>query len=234
MTYIEFFERTAAENVTACLIYAPERVIFIGNNGKLMKRHIERYERVFADRGIAIEFSYRTISRYNLDDAVRLLSELVETYDDCVFDITGGEEILNLALGVVFERYPEKQIQIHKLNLRNNAVYDCDKDGNTICRNTPRLSIEENIRIYGGDVVYGGFSSGSTVLWDLTEDFAADVHKIWEVCRVNVRDWNVQCSLLEVAEKIGTAHQQIRCESQACEDQRDCGEPEIRIKSIYP
>ncbi len=204
MTYIEFFDRQSTENVSACLTYAPQRVIYIGDNSKLMKRYIARYQRVFADRGQEIEFLCRTVSKSNLDDAVALLTELVETYDDCVFDITGGEELLILALGVVCAQHPDKNIQIHKFNLRNNAIYDYDKDGKTIFRETPVLSVEENVRIYGGDVVYGGVEEAKTYRWDLNDGFLQDLSVIWELCRDNVRLWNIQIGIFAVAALIGS------------------------------
>ena len=203
MTYIEFFDKTASENVSACLTYAPDRVIYIGDNSKLMKKHITYYERVFKDRGYDIEFLFRTISKSNLDNAVARLSEIVETYDDCVFDITGGEEILTLALGIVYAQHPDKNIQIHKFNLRNNTVYDCDKDGATIYQDTPTLSIEENVRIYGGDVVYGGIDEEKTYKWDLNSEFLNDIDLIWHVCKGNVRLWNMQIGIFEAADIVG-------------------------------
>jgi len=121
MTYIEFFDKISSENISACLTYVPDRVVYIGDNSKLIKKHISRYESVFAARGHNIEFVYRTASKNNLDDVVSLIEELVNTYDDCVFDITGGEEMYILALGIVCARYENKNIQIHKFNLRNNA-----------------------------------------------------------------------------------------------------------------
>ena len=72
MTYIEFFDKIASENISACLTYAPDRVIYIGDNSKLMKKHIAYYERVFKDRGYEIEFLFRTISKGNMDNAVEL------------------------------------------------------------------------------------------------------------------------------------------------------------------
>ena len=203
MTYIEFFDKIASENISACLTYVPDRVIYIGDNAKLMKKHISNYERVFDDRGQNIEFLFRTVSRSNLDNAVHLLTELVETYEDCVFDITGGEEILTLALGIVYSQYPNKNIQIHKFNLRNNTVYDCDKDGTTIFRETPTLSVEENVRIYGGDVVYGGIDEDKTYKWDLNDEFVNDIHLIWNVCKGNVRFWNMQIGVFEAVNTIG-------------------------------
>ena len=204
MTYIEFFDKNASENVSACLTYAPNRVIYIGDNSTLMKKHIANYQRVFADREQHIEFLFKTVSKNNLDNAVALLSELVDTYEDCVFDATGGDEILTLALGIVHARYPHRNIQIHRLNLRNNTIYDWDKDGTTIYRDAPELSVEENVRIYGGDVVYGGVEEDNTYQWDLSDEFLKDVERIWSICKGNVRLWNVQIGIFETVEKIGT------------------------------
>lgn len=204
MTYIEFFDKVASENICACLTYIPDRVIYIGDNAKLMKKHIADYERVFEGRGYNIEFLFKTVSKSNLDNAVELLSEIVETYDDCVFDITGGEEILTLALGVVYSRFPGKNIQIHKFNLRNNTLYDYDKDGKTIFKETPTLTIEENIRIYGGDVVYGDINDEKTYKWDLNSDFLNDIDLIWDICKSNVRYWNMQIGVFGAAEIVGS------------------------------
>lgn len=203
MTYIEFFDKVASENICACLSYAPECVIYIGGNAKLMKKHIANYQKIFSARNVDIEFLYRTVSKSNLDNSVALLCEIVESYDDCVFDITGGEEILTLALGIVYEKYPDKNIQIHKFNLQNNMIYDCDKDGTTIYKDAPALSAEENVRIYGGDIVYGGVDEELTYRWDLNSEFLLDVNLMWDVCRGNVRYWNMQMCILEAAEKVG-------------------------------
>lgn len=203
MTYIEFFDKTASKNISACLTYVPDRVVLIGNHERIIRKHIKNYQQVLSDRGHKIEFDVKIVSDSNLDNAVSLLTELVETYDDCIFDVTGGEEILLLALGIVYANHPEKNIQIHKLNLRNNAIYDCDKDGMTIYRDTPALSVEENIRIYGGDVVYGGINDNKTYLWDLNPDFIKDVNAIWSVCKGDVRCWNTLIGFFGAIEHAG-------------------------------
>lgn len=203
MTYIEFFDRIASENVCACLTYAPERVIYIGDDKGLMNKHIERYKKLFTDCEPKIEFDCRSVSRSKLNEVVALLSRLVETYDDCVFDITGGDEMYILALGIVFSQYSHKNIQIHKFNLRNNAIYDCDTDGKTIYRETPKLSVRENIRIYGGEISYGTVDEDKTYLWDLNPAFTADVERMWEICQKNGRAWNVQMGVFAAMDEIG-------------------------------
>lgn len=204
MTYIEFFDADALKNVCTCLTYTPQRVIYIGDNAKVMQRHIADYDRVFSARGHRIDFMFKTVSKSNLEQAVKLLTELVETYDDCVFDVTGGGEILNVALGVVCTRFPERDIQIHRVNLRNSKVSDCDKDGVTVYRDIPHLTVDELIRIYGGEVVYGGVEDIKTYRWDMNPEFVEDIHKMWQICRKKVRDWNVQIGIFEAMEKGGT------------------------------
>ena len=207
MTYIEFFDKTVVENVISCLIRVPDRVIMLGDDTDVMRRHGQYYARVFAERGHQVEFLPRSVSRSNLDHAVGVLTQLIETYDDCVFDVTGGGELLLLALGIVYSRYPEKHIQIHKCNLQNNAVYDCDKDGVTIRRDTPQLSVREQIRIHGGDVVYGSVSEEKTYHWDLTEEFRRDAATIWGCCKDDPHAWNVQLGVIAAAEKVGSHSQ---------------------------
>jgi hypothetical protein len=203
MTYVEFFDKIASKNISSCLTCVPDRVIFVGDNAKQMERHVAKYRRVFSDRGHNIEFLWRTASQSNLDHAVSVLTDLVETYDDCVFDITGGQEILMLALGVVFARFPEKNIQIHRFNMGSNTVADCDKDGNTVYREPPVLTVEENVRIFGGDILYSDVDGAETYIWDLNPEFLRDLDLIWDVCKGNVRYWNMQIGILESAQNIG-------------------------------
>ena len=200
MTYIEFFDKTALENVCACLTNVPERVIFIGDNERLIRKHTENYGRVFARRGQNIEFLCETVEKNNLSKVLALLRRIVQTYEDCVFDITGGSEILLFALGIVRAENPHRNIRIHRINLRNNRVYDFDEDGNTAYYATPVLSVEENVQIYGGDVVYDSEKEGRTYRWDMTEEFIEDIEKIWTVCKGNVRLWNTQIGILEAIE----------------------------------
>lgn len=49
------------------------------------------------------------------------LSMFVEQYDDCVFDLTGGEDLYLVASGIVSERYRDKNIQMHRFNIRNSG-----------------------------------------------------------------------------------------------------------------
>ena len=65
------------------------------------------------------------------------------------------------------------------------------------------MSVAENVRIYGGDVVYGDINEEKTYEWDLSEDFTGDINIMWSVCKKNVKQWNLIIGVLGMMEKIG-------------------------------
>ena len=205
MTYIEFFNNVAIENVCACLTNVPKRVIYIGRDTAIIESKIKKYNRVFSDRGHNIEFIPMAVERDNLENAVSVLQKIVDSYPQCAFGITGGDEIALMAFGIVYERNRNKNIQIHRFNIAHNTICDCDKDGKTVYKDLPVLSAEENIQLYGGDVLYGDVFGDDTYMWDFTEDFVKDIENIWNVCKGNVRLWNTQISVFEAAFKVGVS-----------------------------
>lgn len=182
MTFIEFFDKTCVENICACLSQIPERVIFLGDKKKELESHAARYEKLFTERGQTVEFVCKSVNRNNLKSIVALLSDIVEKYSDCAFGLTGGDGLFLTAAGIVYERYKDKNIQLHRFNIHNNKIYDCDNDGNVLSVNeNSNLTVRENVLIYGGDVVDG--KSFDTAC-------ESDIVDIWNICKRNVSAWN--------------------------------------------
>ncbi len=201
MTFVEFFDRADIENICTCLVNVPQRVIILGERLKLLKKHAINYQKILKNRGFEVEFICREINKNNLNSIVDILSNLVETYDDCFFDLTGGGELYLVAMGIIYERYKDKKIQMHRFNIQNNHIIDCDQDGITITqKQLPKLSVSENILIYGGDIVYDDIKKEGTYDWELNPEFQSDIDKMWDICKKDVRLWNAQMGILEVAE----------------------------------
>lgn len=200
MTYVEFFTKDAIENICTSLLQVPERVILIGDSKKLMQRHAERYQSLFAQRGVAIEFVCKAVNKNSLQSVVDELTAILASYNDCVFDLTGGEDLYLVAMGMLFER--NQTIQMHRINLRNNSLLDCDMDGITIAEhNMPMLTVAECICLNGGDIVFDDIRAGATRRWAWNEALQADIDALWEICRSDVREWNVQTSVFAAAER---------------------------------
>ena len=196
MTYIEFFDKDVCENICSCLVNPPERVVLIGSNKKRLEKHAERYSELFRSKGLEIEFLYRSVNKNQIHSIITALTIIAEEYDDCVFDLTGGDELYLTSVGILFERFKDKNLQMHRINLRNGIISDCDCDGNTIETDSfMPLSIEEYLRLYGGNIVYDEQKPEGTYRWRLDAECIDDVFTMWSVCKRDVRLWNAQISV---------------------------------------
>lgn len=195
MTIIEFFNKTAIENILSALVCQPERVIYIGYSNRQMRAAIEVYGEVLRSRCVDTELSFVNVNRNDLRAITDALEKLVLEHDDCVFNLDGGEELYLVACGKLVERYPDR-LQLHRFNVRNNTILDCDADGNDQQTDTIAIRVEENIRIYGGRVIFSDERPGTTQRWVFNEAFREDIRALWEVCRTDTRSWNRLVSTL--------------------------------------
>lgn len=206
MTIVEFYDKTAIENIAGALLRNPERVILIGNNRKQMLRKRDYYQSILKKNGMQTEVLVEPANNNSIPDIVEVLTKIVEAYDDCVFDLTGGDELYLVAVGVVMNRY-EGKVQCHRFNFRSNTVNDCDRDGNVCDVDSFNISVEENINIYGGTIITDPNEVFHTYPWDFNPEFIADVDVMWNICKSDTRLWNSHVGTLGVI-----------CEKFACED----------------
>ena len=149
MTIIEFFDKASIENIAGALLCEPKQVILIGDKRKQLERTKSLYQSILVKNNIPTEISYRSVNKNNLQDIISTLEQVTENCEDCVFDLTGGEELYLVAVGTIMERY-KGRVQCHRFNFRNDALNDCDADGNVCASKSFDISIEDNINIYGG------------------------------------------------------------------------------------
>ncbi len=189
MTIVEFFDTNAVENIVSTLLCAPDRVILVGDSTKHMTAAKARYEEIAAAHGVNVTFIPRGIDRNNLAKIIEVLEDVVETYGVCTFDLTGGDDLYLVAVGAVFCAHRDK-VQLHRFNIQNGRMYDCDADGQVLATKQTALTVDENIKAYGGRVIYDDEKPNTTYRWNFDDDFCADVKKMWSICRARVEDWN--------------------------------------------
>ncbi len=211
MVYVEFFDdKELLDNICSCFVRVPDKVYFLGNNRDKMEKHIERYKKILSDREEKVEMYPIPVNRNSMSALVARMSQIVEEEDECIFDLTGGDDLCLVAMGIVFEKYHNtKNIQMHRFNLRSNRVYDCDEDGNVLYeKDMPQMSVDENIRIFGGEIIRGEENEDATYEWNMSEDFIDDIEVMWHICSTNApkaatRKWDRQILVFEKLESIG-------------------------------
>ena len=195
MTLVEFFDSVAIENMASCLAMRPDRVVFVGEN-KPMKKQEKIFYRLAEEYDIDVSFEYKSISKNSIDQIVSALTEIVESDEKCIFDLTGGEDLVLVAMGIVYERYRDtEKIQMHSINIRTGTIYDCDRDGIIPDYEPPKLTVNDSIMLYGGCIVPFDGQKG-TYDWNFSEDFESDLFIMWGMCKRNPGLWNTQIGTL--------------------------------------
>ena len=239
MTLIEFFDKDAINNVCFSLVKKPERVVFVGDKLKAMEQSARRCHALLAEKGVNVHFSCRVVNKNNIRTIVNRLSEIIEQYDDCVFEVGGGEDLYLVAIGIVFQKYqmgsapgirgesffsklkslfqsdpqsvPEKRVQLCRFNLRDNTIIDLNlNEQTTPQKDALRISVEELISIYGGAIVYEEQKKGTTYRWILTPKFVNDVKSMWDICRSDVQLWNTQINVIEAAASLNRSKDSLK------------------------
>lgn len=194
MTVVEFFDSCSVENVASALLCAPDKVILVGDNEKKMNKYKQIYSQLVRERGLDVEFEYRKAAKNNLMHNVEVITDIVLTEENCVFDLEGGEDLFLTAVGIVFDKYSDR-MQLHRFNINTNSIIDCDDDGKVCSTSQLELTVEENIRIYGGSIA--GFDGDKdTYNRDLKDGFIDDIELMWSICVKNPGRWNNQVACL--------------------------------------
>ena len=203
MTLVEFYGRDPVDNVISALTLRPDKIIFMGNKSEI-NSGISSIQNVLLRRVINPVIECCIIVRNDAKKLISTLSRIIEENAPCTFDITGGEDTLLFAFGRVVERYQASDIQVHWFNIHNRNIADFDSDGILPVMKSDTLTVEEQISLYGGSVVYDNQKPGATYRWDFNEEFVCDVKTMWDICREDCSLWNYQTTMLGDLEQFST------------------------------
>lgn len=190
MTIVEFFDIASLENICSALLCQPDKVIMIGHDSGRLKHTIDLYTDIVRSKNINTEFSFAAVSKNNLNSIVNKLEEIVaENPSDCIFDLTGGDDLYLVAVGIIMEKY-RGRVQCHRFNFMNDKLSDCDADGKVLKAKSFELSVADNIAIYDGKILTDG--EHYTYDWDFNDDFLKDIGRMWTICAKKPGLWNLQ------------------------------------------
>ncbi len=200
MILLEFYDIAPIENIITSLTMPVDKIFFIGS-GKAMDAKVKKLENFLTKKDIDAKVSLLHIDDLELSQIVSLLESIIENEDEIVVDLNGGEDLLLVGMGIVFERYKNlKKIELHRYNIKKGTVSDCD--GNGIVYPTPKysLTVKENIELHGGAIRSFGSAVNNVNELFVDNDFRADVFNLWSICKKDPSAWNKHVSLLNEVE----------------------------------
>ncbi len=193
MTIIEFFDKEMLDNIIGTLIYKPERVVILGKDTDKLDFFANNMREILKEKKIKTEVIVDSVISSDYSCIVQKLNELIDTYPDCVFDLTGGDGLVLVAMGAVSS---ERNITMHTINPKRAKIKTI-KSGieHTEWKNAC-LSPPQAIKLYGGNLASGLFGTEKVCKFKIETTSVRDITAIWHICRNNPSDWNTAIDAL--------------------------------------
>lgn len=229
---VEFFDSAQIENIMSALYYRPGKIIYVGGESvsNFDEKHRAILEEYFMQKSLIIEdktvipIEYREVDPNNLLEIEPVLTEIIvdNGSKDCLFDLTGGEDLLLLGLGIVSQDFKyngilsdggslpfnifasvvssRAQASMHLRRIEPNTVKPHaislygDQDQLMFDFDETKVwnSIEENILIHGGKL--------KSCTRNFDDSHFVDINALWNIFKtskiITPGKWNMICDYI--------------------------------------
>ena len=193
MTIIECFERDPLDNIATCLSLRADTLVFIGEKEEI-DANIEKYRHFFGKRRPLVKILTQTVKYDDINEVIKTLIDIIKSGDECVVDLSGGDEVVVAAAGAVYAQYKnEYPITLQRINAKTGDAEDCDGDGEAMMLLDPTITIDELIKLYGGIAVPEALPDD-----EITVD---SIRPIWNAVTRDPLLWNRKVGALNDFEK---------------------------------
>jgi len=191
MTLIKCFTTSHIDNLAACLRLQPDKMILTGKEEE-MRFLVERYQKMLRDRGLRTEITLCDLRGDDLQALCAVLGELVRKEPNCVIDLTGGDELVIMAVGAVLAGLDTKQrqgIRVEKFDHDSDGLLDCIHDNCKLLDAPVKLTVEELVALHGGSLL--------PETYPLPADCnRSDLAGLWSIVSDEPKKWNRAITLL--------------------------------------
>lgn len=203
-TLIELFDKCQIENAISGLRFNPEKIVFVGFKEVMTNRRQKALMNFFAMRKLNIKFEFEIVGRYDFEAIVERLNYILDTNEDCYFDLTGGKEIVLTAMGFVSQK---RNVPMLQINVKSGDIIKVKNCDNLVETEKSAVFIKESVILNGCSVIN---DESNDFCWNLDNDFKADLEVIWNIAKINCGLWNKQSTVLANFEKFGRIDEEFR------------------------
>lgn len=192
---VEFYSEEPLENVMAMIKYRPEKIIFLGHKDNMITKRINDIKQFRDNQCPKTELEFIEVPKDDLNEAIDMLTEIIRENPGVRFELTGGSELILIALGCIAARMDISKLRIDpftgkEIDIRGSKVETSDYHFN--------IGIAEQIVLHGGALTP---QTGSYAEWKFTEEFRGDIRILWDLCRKYKENWNKYCAIIDEQRK---------------------------------
>lgn len=192
---IEFFSDDSLENITTCLDYQIDKVIYIGYERSMYSARARNFEGLLRNVLNIQHVQFVLVEPKNLSDIIDKLEEIIvtehEAGNNCFFDLTGGDDLILVAAGIIAERHG---VTMHQIETDTDILYEYSLSNKIVSmadikKDKYILSTDNFMKFRGTCINRMMYKAFKTHLDD--KEFVSDVRLLWDVCRRTRKSWNV-------------------------------------------
>lgn len=136
---VKFFSQEPIENVMVMMKYMPERVIFLGHKDNMITKQIRDIEQFRDHKYPDVELEFIEVPKDDLDNIIGTLAGIIREYPGIRFALTGGSEMLLIALGCISARMEVSKLRIDpftgkEIDVRGSKVITSDYHSISVLR----------------------------------------------------------------------------------------------------
>lgn len=191
---VEFFSEEVMENLITCLNYKMDQVIFFGHQDIMTPDRMHTVRMALRNICGIKDVKYIQLSNKELDWVVgrieREIVKQIEQSNQCFFDLTGGESLVMVAMGILSTRY---ETHMHCYDMQTGELKVFDKENALTIRELAKeqkikLTLDDVIEMRGGIITHHQQKFSDKVLRN--PEFKNDFLKIWNMALEDARQWN--------------------------------------------
>ena len=198
---IELFDKEPIENLITCLNFQIDKVVYFGYYDVMTQDAMETTRKSLKKVNNTIETEFIEVSRKDLFKVVDALERVVEREtkagNKCFFDLTGGEDLVLVAMGILSTKYdcPMHRFEVSTGTLRMMNKFDVPGIEAVIERRNLNLTLDDIIGFQGGVLFYDDEQEYQKHLDE--DDFLTDVKAMWSIAATDNRKWNALCGVIK-------------------------------------
>ena len=204
MRLIECYTDSHVDNLSACLRLKPRELVMVGC-GEAMAGTVQRYRRLLRGRGLDTRVTLCDVGGLPFAQLCPVLGKLVCRDEECVIDLTGGDETVILAVGAVLAKLASEgcsHVRVERQDHDTGFVWDCVTDACLGDAGEVSFSVEELVALHGGSIQPGSWQPPAGVN-------VRDIQKLWQMVCDSPKAWNKSMMLLSEFESRAESKNQV-------------------------
>ncbi|MDD3428689.1 MAG: hypothetical protein PHG02_01620 [Oscillospiraceae bacterium] len=189
-TLVEFLDIEPIENILGATIFKPKKLVYVCDH-QTSKRQKEILQYYTKQKKLTQDVTFYLTDTTNLQAILSTLKKVTTENTNCVFDFTGGTDMVLLAAGIFCERYGTKAYYTVLPQGKFVNIAGCENLKEAFA--LPYFEVKDMLAATGASIEgYGHYRPDKK-----DSEMCGDVLKVWEIIRANTAAWGGAVAYLQ-------------------------------------